>query len=202
MMSDLQQCKADLHREKLKTSALQTDLEAARVVLRKEKELHREKTSQLAAAREGERDRDRGKKALATVHEDEVLKLKLEADEAKDALLDALEEKTKEADASSRAAEEALAQLERLKNSLVALRQDAERQTRALTERSTELEARLDAARSEAAVTAAGLQAEMGVARQLAGEREEELREARQAVLREEMLCRHLQEQVRNFVSC
>ena len=199
IMSHLQHCKADLQREKLKTASLQTDLEAARLVLRKEKELHREKTSQLAVARERDRDKDRVKKALPSVQEDEVLRLKLEADEAQDALLEALAAKTKEAAASSCREQEALAQLELLKNTIVAARQDAARQTRALTERSTELEARLDAACSEAAAAAsaaAELQAEMGVAREKDSEREAELQEARQAVQREEMLCRHLQDQV------
>jgi len=174
IMTHLQHCKADLQREKVKTASLQTDLEAARLVLRKEKDLNREGAQlaesrvKLAASRERERDRDsgKGKKALPSVQEDEVLRLKLEADEAKDALLEALEAKTKEADASSGREQEALAQLELLKDTIVAARQDAARQTRALAERSSELEARLDAACSEAAAAAsaaAELQAEMGV---------------------------------------
>jgi len=54
----------------------------------------------------------------------------------------------------------------------------------------------------EARQAVAELEAEMGVANEKEGERGEELREAQQAVQREEMLCRHLQDQVLSHTKC
>ena len=189
-----------LKHEQAKSKALKIDLDAARMVLRREKAMHQKTLKQLAVVQSSERSPSKGMLAQQPKKEDKSGTLKKGEVQVKEALLDALEEKTQEAEASQQRADEAVAHLERVAGSLQAAREELERQgahaarleARLGMQRAEALEAVRDAAEREAA-----LQAELAAALAREGTGELELRAARAAAAREGLLRAELEGQLR-----